>query len=174
MEKYCVLQSFLIWHKLFYSDLTSRIVWHLTSTTVFSNQWIIERRRKRLTLLSSIFHRSFFSFLSLNRQKCVSACSCSSARLLTHLLASLNQTLKALISLQLCLEKGSIRYFKKQQWILRPLVRYSVSKTSVVCLTISATQTKRTNLLASCATLIDLQVMKTLHKTRNGATEDWR
>ena len=161
LEKYCVLQSFLIWHKLFYSDKTSPTVWHLTSTTV-SNQWIIEQRRKRLTLLSSIFHSSFFSFLCLNRQTCVSACSCSSARLFTHLLASLNQTLKALISQKLYLEKGSIRYFKKQQWILRPLVRYSVSKTSVVCLTISATQTKRTNLLASCATLIDLQVMKTL------------
>ena len=48
-----------------------------------------------------------------------------------------DQTLQPLISLQLHLEKGSTRYFKKQQWILKSLVRYSVSKTSVICLTIS-------------------------------------
>ena len=47
-------------------------------------------------------------------------------------IGSLNQTLKALISRKFCLEKGSIRYFKKQQWILKLLVRYSVSKTFVV------------------------------------------
>ena len=162
MEKYYVLQSLLKWHKLFYSDKTSRTVWHLTSTTVSSDQWIIEQRRKRLTLLSSIFHCSFFSFLCLNRQTCVPACFFPSVQLSTLLHASLNQTLKALISRKLCLEKGSIRYFKKRQWILRPLVRYSVSKTCVVCPTISAPQTKKTNLLASCATLIDLQVTNTL------------
>ena len=62
----------------------------------------------------------------------------------------------------------------QQQWILRPLVRYSVSKTFVVCRTILALQTQKASLFASCATLIDLQVMKTLHKTRGGFTEEWR
>ena len=164
-------ESFLNFTKRVYSVGT---VWHQTSTTVSNYQWIIKQCRKHLTLLSPIIHCSFFSFLCSKQRTCVSACCCSSARLSAPLLASLNQTLKALISRKLCLGKGSIRYFKKQQRILKPLVRSSVSKTSVVCLTISAPQTKRTTLLASCATLIDLQVVKTLHKTRNGATEDWR
>ena len=115
----------LKWHNLFYSNETSLAVWHLTSFTVSNYQWITKECRKHLTLLSPIIHYSFFSFLCSKQRTCVSACCCSSARLFTPLLASLNQTLKALISRKHCLEKGSIRYFKNQQWILKPLVRYS-------------------------------------------------
>ena len=66
------------------------------------------------------------------------------------------------------------KHLGKPQWILKPLFRYSVSKTSVVCLTILAPQTNKATLLASCTTLIDLQVMKTLYKMKNGFTEEWR
>ena len=85
-----------------------------------------------------------------------------------------DQTLQPLISLQLHLEKGSTRYFKKQQWIMKSLVRYSVSKTSVICLTISPPQAKKATSLTHWATLIDLKVVKTLHKTRSGFTEEAR
>ena len=100
-------------------------VWHPTSTGVSNYQWIIKQCRKHLTMLSPIIHCSFFSYLCSKQRTCVSTSCCSSARLFAPLLASLNQTLKALISRKPCLEKRSIRYFKNQQWILKPLVSHS-------------------------------------------------
>ena len=48
------------------------------------------------------------------------------------------------------------------------------STTSIVCRTILVPQTKKATSFASCATLIDLQVMKTLYKRKNSFTEEWR
>ena len=61
-----------------------------------------------------------------------------------------------------------------QETAVKPLVRYSASKISLVCRTILVPQTKKTSLFASCATLIGIQVMKTLYKTGSGFPEEWR
>ena len=125
-EKCCIgTKSFLNFTKRVYPVGTSRTVWHQTSTTVSNYQWIIKQCRKHLTLLSPIIHCSLFPVLCSKQRTCVSACCCSSVQLFAPLLASLKQTLKALISRKHCLEKGSIRHFTNQQWILKPLVRYS-------------------------------------------------
>ena len=126
-------------------------------------------------LQSITIHCSFFSFLSpfktLNMHLCLfvffGTVVYAVARIVEPDFEGVNFA-KALFG------KDSIRYFKKQQWILKPLVRYSALKISVVCRTILAPQTRKASLFASCATLIGLQVMKTLYRTRSGFTEEWR
>ena len=62
-------------------------------------------------LLLCFKHQTFF--LCLKHGTGVSACSSSSERLFTPLLVSLNQTLQALNSLQLCLEKRLNKVFQE-------------------------------------------------------------